>query len=64
MNGREEVIRELEKEGGTPVTFEVAEASADRQLMFLTIHHPIIRSIVKYLSKGGYGFQTDSRTSH
>ena len=50
MNGREEVIRELEKEGGTPVTFEVEEASADRQLMFLTIHHPIIRSIVKYLS--------------
>ena len=52
MNGREEVIRELEKEGGTPVTFEVEEASADRQLMFLTIHHPIIRSIVKYLSEG------------
>ena len=57
MNGREEVIRELEKEGGTPVTFEVAEASADRQLMFLTIHHPIIRSIVKYLSEGDTGLK-------
>ena len=57
MNGREEVIRELEKEGGTPVTFEVEEASADRQLMFLTIHHPIIRSIVKYLSEGDTGLK-------
>ena len=57
MNGREEVIRELEKEGGTPVTFEAAEASADRQLMFLTIHHPIIRSIVKYLSEGDTGLK-------
>ena len=51
MNGREETIRELEKEGGTPVTFEVEEATTDRRLMFLTIHHPIIRSIVKYLSE-------------
>ena len=57
MNGREEVIRELEKEGGTPVTFEVEEASADRQLMFLTIHHPIIRSIVKYLSEQDVGLK-------
>ena len=57
MNGREEVIRELEKEGGTPVTFEVEEASADRQLMFLTIHHPIVRSIVKYLSAGDTGLK-------
>ena len=57
MNGREEVIRELEKEGGTPVTFEVEEASADRQLMFLTIHHPIIKSIVKYLSEGDTGLK-------
>ena len=57
MNGREEVIRELEKEGGTPVTFEVEEASADRQLMFLTIHHPIIRSIVKYLSGQDMGLK-------
>ena len=57
MNGREEVIRELEKEGGTPVTFEVAEASADRQLMFLTIHHPVIKSIVKYLSEGDTGLK-------
>ena len=57
MNGREEVIRELEKEGGTPVTFEVEEASTDHQLMFLTIHHPIIRSIVKYLSEGDTGLK-------
>ena len=57
MNGREEVIRELEKDGGTPVTFEVEEASADRQLMFLTIHHPIIRSIVKYLSEQDMGLK-------
>ena len=57
MNGREEVIRELEREGGTPVTFEVEEASADRQLMFLTIHHPIIRSIVKYLSEQDMGLK-------
>ena len=57
MNGREEVIRELEKEGGTPVTFEVEEATADRQLMFLTIHHPIIRSIVKYLSEHDMGLK-------
>ena len=57
MNGREEVIRELEKEGGTPVTFEVEEASADRQLMFLTIHHPIIRSIVKYFSEQDMGLK-------
>ena len=57
MNGREEVIRDLEREGGTPVTFEVEEASADRQLMFLTIHHPIIRSIVKYLSEQDMGLK-------
>ena len=57
MNGRDEVIRELEKEGGTPATFEVEEASADRQLMFLTIHHPIIRSIVKYLSEQDVGLK-------
>ena len=57
MNGREEVIRELEKEGGTPVTFEVEEASDDRQLMFLTIHHPIVRSIVKYLSEQDMGLK-------
>ena len=57
MNGREEVIRELEKEGGTPVTFEVQEASSDRELMFLTIHHPIIKSIVKYLSEGDTGLK-------
>ena len=57
INGREEVIRELEKEGGTPITFEVEEASADRQLMFLTIHHPIIRSIVKYLSEQDMGLK-------
>ena len=57
MNGREEVIRELEREGGTPVTFEVEEASADRQLVFLTIHHPIIRSIVKYLSEQDMGLK-------
>ena len=57
MNGREEVIRELEREGGTPVTFEVEEATADRQLMFLTIHHPIIRSIVKYLSEQDMGLK-------
>ena len=64
MNGREEVIRELEREGGTPVTFEVEEATADRQLMFLTIHHPIIRSIVKYFSEQDMGLKPTGRTSH
>ena len=57
MNGREEVIRDLERQGGTPVTFDVEEASSDRQLMFLTIHHPIIRSIVKYLEEQDLGLK-------
>ena len=51
MNGRENIIRELERDGGVPVTFDSERASADRQLMFLTIHHPIIRCMVKYLSE-------------
>ena len=57
MNGREEVIRQLEREGGTPITFNVDRASEDRQLMFLTIHHPIIRSIVRYLAEQDMGLK-------
>lgn len=51
MKGRENIIRDLERDGGVPVTFDSGKASSDRRLMFLTIHHPIIRCMVKYLSE-------------
>lgn len=51
MSGREVVIQALERDGGTPVTFESEEACRDRNLMFVTIHHPIIRCIAKFVGE-------------
>ena len=51
MKSRENTIRELDRDGGVPVTFDSEKASADRRLMFLTIHHPLIRCMVKFLSE-------------
>ena len=51
MNGREQVIKELDRGEGTLVTFENEIASADPSLMFLTIHHPVVRCMVEHLSK-------------
>ena len=51
MNGREKILKELAREEGATVTFESMAASADHSLMFLTIHHPIIRCMVKRLSE-------------
>ena len=57
MSGREEAMKELERDGGTPVTFKSEVASADRGLMFLTIHHPIIKCIVRFLSENDMGLK-------
>jgi len=54
MSGRDEVIRTLERDGGTPITFESEEACRDRSLMFVTIHHPIIKCIAKYIGEQNF----------
>lgn len=57
MSGRDEIIRTLDRDGGTPVTFDSEEACKDRSLMFITIHHPIIKCIAKYMGEQDFGLK-------
>lgn len=48
--GREDFVRELEiRDGGVPVTFDSKTASANHDLTFITIHHPLIKAIARYV---------------
>lgn len=48
--GRDEFVHELEvRDGGVPVTFDSAVASGDHSLTFITIHHPLIKAIARYV---------------
>jgi len=42
---REETLAALEQPQGALVTFDSAEACADDSLMFLTIHHPLVKAM-------------------
>lgn len=48
---REPVLAALDRDGGTLVTFDSQEACRDQSLMFLTVHHPIVKAMKRYYDK-------------
>lgn len=45
---RESVLTALDWQQGVPVTFDNQEACSDGSLMFLTIHHPLVKAIKRW----------------
>lgn len=50
-HSKNEIVRKLSNEHGIQLTFDSKEACKDDNLIFITIHSPIIKGIVEYITK-------------
>ena len=50
-DGKKNISNRLNEEHGMLITFDSAEACKDENLIFVTIHNPLIKAIVKFMEK-------------